>query len=522
MKKNTITAGTALVLIILFSFLLVGCMNALFDSDYAPEPFADGNFVDESLFAAEPAPAPRPGIAEKFSAYSVEENTNGQNVLTLFTEQQIASIAEKRSVGTDSRLTFAEVLFIIKDSMQLYNSFDVINFTYCNPELVFGIDLETIYPYHGDYSELSDTEVSDKKQQVASEVYRIILYRLALLHSGMFEISFSGNETGSVSYTWSGESGKSGIFLLADGGELAGNYSDCLLASAEDFFRWKYGFASGEFSASGYMLFCFDEYAVLDYLPDTRSCNVLWSYENYSFKYVWYTEEQLAEWFDTMIKSYKSAPESPDNKHTYEYFCLDGILSSYIGVERINKEATKFAGTEDYNVRAICEYFGIDKKTYTDLYDSYFDRLSAAKYGEMPDIFMFAYGYQYDAWFDGDYWENELFVIDRYKAPEYDTFHGEVPDGDNHTRRYYTVDWRLIEYVGTEKFEAWLADNPEASDRNIIKFISDFGITREQYDKIYAVPLLNGTGRILLPYNPYYLFGTEEMIKEYFTVHPLG
>ena len=240
-------------------------------------------------------------------------------------------------------------------------------------------------------------------------------------------------------------------------------------------------------------------------------------------KYVWYTEDKLAEWFDTMIKAYKNAPESPDNKHTYEYFCLDGILSSYIGVERINKEATKFAGTEDYNVRAICEYFGIDKKTYTDLYDSYFDRLSAAKYGEMPDIFMFAYGYQYDAWFDGDYWDNELFLAEGYKAPEYDTYRGEVPEGDNHTRRYYTVDWRLIEYVGTEKFEAWLADNPEASDRNIIKFISDFGITREQYVKIYDIARNGKAGStIVLPYKTDYLFGTEEMITEYFTVHPLG
>ena len=518
MKKNAITAGTALVLIILFSFLLVGCMNALFDSDYAPEPFADGNFVDESLFAAEPAPAPRPGIAEKFSAYSVEENTNGQNVLTLFTEQQIASIAEKRSVGTDSRLTFAEVLFIIKDSVQLYNSFDVINFTYCNPELVFGIDLETIYPYHGDYSELSDTEVSDKKQQVASEVYRIILYRLALLHSGMREISFSGNETGSVSYTWSGESGKSGIFLLADGGELAGNYSDCLLASAEDFFRWKYGFASGEFSASGYMLFCFDEYAVLDYSPDTHSCNVLWSYENYSFKYVWYTEEQLAEWYSKYINI-----GSLDNVHGMNYHEIDRILYNYIGHDLfMSKIDEMFAGTEDVNIAAVCEYFDISKEEYMSLYEPTYDSLIVAKKGEEPAITSYFYCFEYDAWFDGDYWENELFVIDRYKAPEYDTFHGEVPEGDNHTRRYYTVDWRLIEYVGTEKFEAWLADNPEASDRNIIKFISDFGITREQYDKIYAVPLLNGTGRILLPYNPDYLFGTEEMIKEYFTVHPLG
>ena len=518
MKKNTITAGTALVLIILFSFLLVGCMNALFDSDYAPEPFADGNFVDESLFAAEPAPAPRPGIAEKFSAYSVEENTNGQNVLTLFTEQQIASIAEKRSVGTESRLTFAEVLFIIKDSVQLYNSFDVINFTYCNPELVFGIDLETIYPYHGDYSDLSDTEVSDKKQQVASEVYRIILYRLALLHSGMFEISFSGNETGSVSYTWSGESGKSGIFLLADGGELAGNYSDCLLASAEDFFRWKYGFASGEFSASGYMLFCFDEYAVLDYLPDTRSCNVLWSYENYSFKYVWYTEEQLAEWYSKYINT-----GSLDNVHGMNYHEIDSILYDYIGQDLfMSKINEMFAGTEDVNIAAVCEYFDISKEEYMSLYEPTYDSRIVAKKGEKPAITLYFYCFEYDAWFDGDYWDNELFLIDRYKAPEYDTFHGEVPDGDNHTRRYYTVDWRLIEYVGTEKFEAWLADNPEASDRNIIKFISDFGITREQYDKIYAVPLLNGTGRILLPYNPDYLFGTEEMIKEYFTVHPLG
>ncbi|MGM9658674.1 MAG: hypothetical protein ACI3W9_06795, partial [Eubacteriales bacterium] len=308
----------------MFSLLLVGCMNALFDSDSAPEPFAAGNFVDESLFAS--GPAPKPGIAEKFSAYSVEENIDGQNVLTLFTEQQLASISEKRSAGTENRLTFAEVLFIINNSVRLYNNFDVINFTYCNPELVFGIDLETIYPYHGDYSELSHSDASDKKLQVASEIYRIILYRLALLDSGLREISFSGSKTGSVSYTDSVEGGESGIFLLADGGELAGNYSDCLLASAEDFFSWKYGVSSGNSSTSEYVLFCFDEYAVLDYLPDTRSCAVLWSYENNSFDYVWYTEKQLAEWYSKYTNI-----GSLDNVHGMNYHEIDRILYNYIG-----------------------------------------------------------------------------------------------------------------------------------------------------------------------------------------------
>ena len=235
-------------------------------------------------------------------------------------------------------------------------------------------------------------------------------------------------------------------------------------------------------------------------------------------KYVWYTEEQLAEWYSKYINT-----GSLDNVHGMNYHEIDSILYDYIGQDLfMSKINEMFAGTEDVNIAAVCEYFDISKEEYMSLYEPTYDSRIVAKKGEKPAITLYFYCFEYDAWFDGDYWDNELFLIDGYKAPEYDTFHGEVPEGDNHTRRYYTVDWRLIEYVGTEKFEAWLADNPEASDRNIIKFISDFGITREQYDKIYAVPLLNGTGRILLPYNPDYLFGTEEMIKEYFTVHPLG
>ncbi len=234
-------------------------------------------------------------------------------------------------------------------------------------------------------------------------------------------------------------------------------------------------------------------------------------------KSVWYDDEELDQWFAELkkgIDEYEPRQEiSSDGMRSDHFTTIPGFFSDYIGSEFYSEYIPKFGACGDANIAALAEYYDISKEEYIEFCHTYLEKWGKAPYGEKPNG-LELYMLNWDAWFSEEYWNHPDFIFSDYDSEKYDCYYTSIPDRNGYTRRYYRIDYALIQHVGEEQFNKWLEEK-EDIDQNVLDFIEYFNITREQYDSLYE-------DYFPIPYNPDYLFGTEEMQDEYFKVHPLN
>ena len=236
-------------------------------------------------------------------------------------------------------------------------------------------------------------------------------------------------------------------------------------------------------------------------------------------KTVWYGEKELKEWFAEFkqgVDNYEPREAITSDGMRYDKFTLiEGFFTSYVDEKYGEKifdydYVPKFGVTGDANYAALSEYYGITKEEYIEFCNAHLQKWGKAPYGEKPtglELYML----NWDAWFSEEYWNHPDFWFSDYDGEKYDCYYTSVPDRGDYTRRYYRIDYILIQHVGEENFQKWL-DEKEDKDQNILDFIEYFEITREQYDELIK-------DYFPIPYNPDYLFGTPEMQEEYFKVY---
>jgi len=243
--------------------------------------------------------------------------------------------------------------------------------------------------------------------------------------------------------------------------------------------------------------------------------------------YVWYGQEELDQWYAEFKEG--NGGDTSDGKHVQYYYGIDGkFIDEIISREIFENHFRPLAEcTKRNNMSMVCEYYGITKEEYMELYT--FEDYKAP-YGEAPFVLLWNLdSYRFDAIFSDKPWDHPDYLLPLYTPPEIDDYYTEIADRNGYMRDYYIIDRLLIEYVGVDAFEEWLEEK-EDIDQNIVEFVKDFGITREIYEDIYRETCFVEASKIgfdykdywqMLPYNPDYLFGTPEMQEEYFTVHPL-
>ncbi len=204
-----------------------------------------------------------------------------------------------------------------------------------------------------------------------------------------------------------------------------------------------------------------------------------------------------------------------DGIHHEMFYAIElDFVEHFIGEdEYFNNFVPKFDNTIDNTYRGLCEYYGISKDEYIEFWETKrknFNESYLSETFEFEDIFPIET--KYDAWFADDYETNPVFYAREYTV----AFEGELVATEiakknisasyhsenrasGYTYRYYTIDGKLIDYVGDEKFKEYLSD---INDVNILTFIEYFDIDKEDYLKIYS-------GYNLYPYNPEYLFSDE-------------
>lgn len=208
-----------------------------------------------------------------------------------------------------------------------------------------------------------------------------------------------------------------------------------------------------------------------------------------------------------------------DGYHHEMYYAIDfSFAYNFVSEEEFAHFGQMFENTKDFTYRGMCEYFGISKDEYVAFWEKMRTEYEASYLAEKwPFDYMYIMESHYDEWFADDYEINRVFMADESswsEAPGKSYISAER--SDDYILRYYTIDYKLIDYVGKDDFDKYLS---EAEHVNIKTFIEYFNIALEDYLQLYELPEPNPYNHKLYPYNPDYLFSGESF-DEYFKVHP--
>jgi hypothetical protein len=204
-------------------------------------------------------------------------------------------------------------------------------------------------------------------------------------------------------------------------------------------------------------------------------------------------------------------------KHVEGYFSVDGFVIDYIdsfGKDKFQNEFAKmYVGTQDFNTGFVCEYYGISKEKYIEIISPILD--SSDKSSPINQIHA-----NYEVWFSSDYDNYSGYINSDYVAPGIKPETIRFAEDKEHTNRYYTIDSKLIQYVGEAKYNDFKNKYKETKDFNILNFVKYFNISKDSFREIIGYTP-DAIHQEPVAYNANYVFGTEEMQTAYFTRNPL-
>lgn len=122
-------------------------------------------------------------LARRFAVYNHEID---DGVLQIFSDEQFDALARTWEDGGRMHLTYDEILFLINDSIRLYNTYDRIVLNEIGRvripmEVSASASGYVILPHHGDLSELAYEEATEVYDRMLQDIYTIILYRISML-----------------------------------------------------------------------------------------------------------------------------------------------------------------------------------------------------------------------------------------------------------------------------------------------------------------------------------------------------
>ena len=202
-------------------------------------------------------------------------------------------------------------------------------------------------------------------------------------------------------------------------------------------------------------------------------------------------EEPLnVEYFGTVPLPEKDTELPLDGKHKNEYFDTEmwffEFLFDEVDLEYLQAEMCFYRAPDEANYGSIIERYQISIEEFEAAFREYLlDRLYRSYFlNNSKELIISPALYHYKIWFEDDWRDNELFISSFYEKPKTETVCIR-PEGDNiHSDAYFTIDHRLIDFVGKEKFGEFRDKYAGTQDFNILKFVDEFGITLQTYRKI--------------------------------------
>ncbi|MBQ7922268.1 MAG: hypothetical protein IJ325_06795 [Clostridia bacterium] len=188
-------------------------------------------------------------------------------------------------------------------------------------------------------------------------------------------------------------------------------------------------------------------------------------------------------------------------------FGLGTELTNLVSEEEYLQYTDKtFAGTFDFNQRSFCRYFGVTEEAYREAVSVY----------NWYDIYGEAGRYkaeQYPVGIFGDY-EDFIDIFVREESRIGCRTEEWLPDENCvHTYTFHTITDELIDCVGEEAYKTFRQTYAGTEEFNILNFISYFYL-----DEKTVSDILEQSTDPIPAYNVQYLFGDEEMQREYFLI----
>ena len=202
MKKNFKFLSIVVSLLLLSSVLLTGCMYAIaadngeikdYTLDIPKQDLSEGNSGEnsEDNVIDENTPATQISLMEKFQPYVHKSENN----VTIFSEEQYATLKSIRAEGKRTALTYDEILFIVHDSINLYFAYDQITLTNANADDILPLRYYSSNPSHvieperKGYDEYFDYYSSyNAYKKMIYNIYEIIYYRIYMHDAGFAEV----------------------------------------------------------------------------------------------------------------------------------------------------------------------------------------------------------------------------------------------------------------------------------------------------------------------------------------------
>ena len=133
-KKIIIIAAS---LVLAAALALCGCMYLIGEPNEETQQYDSNDMSGPSV--VEETPTAQSEMQKKFGAYGKEATgINGEKVFYLFTEEQIEESLQMRRNGERRSLTYDEIIFIINDTIRIYQEYDQIVMTDFSEHTVSG------------------------------------------------------------------------------------------------------------------------------------------------------------------------------------------------------------------------------------------------------------------------------------------------------------------------------------------------------------------------------------------------
>lgn len=175
----------AVVLIICFSVLLTVGAFFVINSEKDETSFQkEPSFNIDTILNSDLPPAQKEMII-KYSVYNHVDESG--KVIKLFSDEQSKSFKKRKKKGERLYLTYDDVLFLINDTIRIYNTYDEVILTDLTDHTIpinknlFKSGDQTIKTYHGDFSEFNNVRAKSEYSIMKESILEILNYRISVL-----------------------------------------------------------------------------------------------------------------------------------------------------------------------------------------------------------------------------------------------------------------------------------------------------------------------------------------------------
>lgn len=204
--RKSFLIKTLLSLTIALCLLSVGIFH-IFASTTEPIDINDGSFFPTVEITTEVSindgstPVSKDQHNAKFNVYTHVSEKDGNTIATIYSKEQIVDIQRKRANGEWMYLTGEEALYLLDDTMRLFQTYDIVQINDLNGEehIFRGTSFYSSKEYEGHFGNLF-IEGSSISYDLRRDLYEAMLYRIEMLQSGLTREKLSGKCQEMVAY----------------------------------------------------------------------------------------------------------------------------------------------------------------------------------------------------------------------------------------------------------------------------------------------------------------------------------